>query len=146
MARGTERLQADLDALPGGSGIQEVWSFLRALVAVLKGERINEYLLTVIEEMRDPYLAKLARRRTRTIRDAIAKRLPDMAERDEVARHLQAVIQGASMQWAVEREGELSRYVAGRLRTALTLLFPGATLVDQDSVARDGRRKATQSP
>lgn len=128
MARSTERLVSELAELPGGAGTQEVWRFLEALVSVLEGERVNEYLLTVVEEMSDPVLADLARRRLQIIRQAIAERLPpSLPDRGEVARHLQAVLQGASMQWAVERDGELSRFVAARLRTALTLLFRGET-------------------
>ncbi len=126
MARSTERLASELSGLPGGAGAQEVWRFLEALVSVLESERVNEYLLTVVEEMSDPVLAELARRRLRLIRQAIAERLPpSLPDRGEIARHLQAVLQGASMQWAIERDGELSRFVAARLRTALTLLFRG---------------------
>ncbi len=126
MERNTDRLPAELAALPGGAGPQELWRFLRVLVSVLKSERINEYLLTVVEEMSDPHLAELAGRGLQLIREAIAGRLPpQVPDRLEVARHLQAVMQGASMQWAVERDGELSHFVAARLRTALQLLFPG---------------------
>ncbi len=126
MERGTHRLQSDLASLPGGVGAQETWRFLHALVSVLQSERINEYLLTVVEEMADPILAKLARQRTHLIREAIADRLPPVdIGREEAARHLQAILQGASMQWATEREGQLAAFVLARVRTALTLLFPG---------------------
>lgn len=134
--RGTGRLKADLLAMPGGAGPAELWRFLQALVAVLKGERIHEYLLTVLEEVTDSHLEKLARRRARLIREAIAQRLPaSVGDRAEVARHLQAVMQGASMQWAVEREGELSGFVAARLGTALRLLFR-----DEDFAGATGKR------
>jgi TetR/AcrR family transcriptional regulator, macrolide resistance operon repressor len=134
MERGTNRLQSDLDALPGGTKPQELWRFLHALVSVLKSERINEYLLMVVEEMSDPFLANLARRRVCLVREAVAQRLPEtMVDRTEMARHLQAVMQGASMQWAVEREGELSHFVAVRLRTALALLFPGEVFDHPDT-------------
>lgn len=145
MERGTRRLQSDLAALPGGSGTQELWRFLQALVSVLKSERINEYLLTVVEEMADPHLARLARRRVRLVRAAIAARLPEeVTDREEVARHLQAVMQGASMQWAVERDGELSRFVAARLRAAMKLLFPGETFDHRQGAAGARRRGATR--
>src|SRR5512145_2520876 len=49
MERGTNRLQSELDALPGGTEPQELWRFLHTLVSVLRSERINEYLLTVVE-------------------------------------------------------------------------------------------------
>ncbi len=125
MARGAERLETELADLPGGFGAQEVWRFLKALVSVLESERINEYLLTVVEEMSDPYLADLARHRVQLIRRAIAARLPEIPlGREEIAWHLQAILQGASMQWAVERDGELSFFVAERLRIALSLIFP----------------------
>ncbi|MDY0061321.1 MAG: helix-turn-helix domain-containing protein [Myxococcota bacterium] len=141
MERSTSRLPSELAALPGGPGVQGLWRFLRALVAVLESERIHEYLLTVVEEMSDPFLGELACRGSRLIREAIAERLPEtMADRREVARHLQAVMQGASMQWAVEREGELSQFVAARLRTALTLLFPGEVFAPPEEVAGRGRR------
>lgn len=129
MRRGTDRLTSELAALPDGVGAQAVWRFLRALVSVLDSERINEYLLTVVEEMSDPVLADLARRRLHIIRQAISARLPTTTTlgRAEAARHLQSVLQGASMQWAVEREGELSHFVASQTRSALALLFPGET-------------------
>lgn len=142
MARGTERLESELAGLPGGVGAQEVWRFLEALVSALQSERINEYLLTVVEEMSDPVLADLARRRTRMIRQAIAERLPATLDREEVARHLQAVLQGASMQWAVERDGELSRFVAERIRTALMLLFRGESFGHGGNTGRKPRRGA----
>lgn len=143
MERGTNRLQSELAEMPQGTAPQDLWRFLRGLVAVLKSERINEYLLTVVEEMADPLLAKLARRRVRLVREAIGERLPEaMSNRDEVTRHLQAVMQGASMQWAVEREGELSHFVTAHLRTALGLLFPGEVfdLPEQASRRRRGGR------
>jgi len=145
MERNTDRLQPELAVLPGGSGAQELWCFLQALVSVLKSERINEYFMTVVEEMSDPYLAKLACRGLRLVREAIAERLPEtMADRSEVARHLQAVMQGASMQWAVEREGELSQFVAARLRTALTLLFPNESFDHSEWIAASERQGASE--
>jgi TetR/AcrR family macrolide resistance operon transcriptional repressor len=124
--RNAQRLPAQLAALPGGEGPQATRAFLRALVSVLRGERIHEYLLTVVEEVTDPGLAEHARSSLRAVREAIAARLPaEMPERAAVARHLQAVMQGASMQWAIEREGELAAFVAARLETALSFLFPG---------------------
>lgn len=145
MERGTNRLQSELEALPRGTAPQDLWRFLRALVSVLKSERINEYLLTVVEEMADPFLAKLARRRVRLVREAVGQRLPEtMASRNEVARHLQAVMQGASMQWAVEREGELSHFVAAHLRTALALLFPGEVFDMPEEVTENRRRGASE--
>jgi TetR/AcrR family macrolide resistance operon transcriptional repressor len=141
MKRGTERLESELAELPGGVGAQEVWRFLEALVSVLESERVNEYLMTVVEEMSDPFLADLARRRIRMIRQAITARLPPTAlDREEIARHLQAVLQGASMQWAVERDGELSRFVAARLRAALTLVFRGETFEHRRSTTRERQR------
>lgn len=145
MERSTNRLPSELAALPSGPGAQGLWRFLQSLVSVLKSERINEYLLTVVEEMSDQYLGKLARRGLRLVREAIAERLPEtVVDRSEVACHIQAVMQGASMQWAVERDGELSRFVAARLRTALTLLFPGEVFEQQDDVAGNGRRGAPE--
>jgi len=145
MERGTNRLQSELEALPRGTAPQDLWRFLQALVSVLKSERITEYLLTVVEEMADPLLAKLARRRVRQVREAVGQRLPEtIADRSEVARHLQAVMQGASMQWAVEREGELSHFVAARLRTALALLFPGEVFDLPEEVAGNRRRGASE--
>jgi len=134
MERGTARLQSELAALPGGRGPQALWRFLQALVGVLESERIDEYLLTVVEELAHSVLAHLARTRLRLLRDAIAERLPaELTERDELARHLQVVLQGASMQWAVEREGELSAFVVRRLCTALRLCFPDQTFELDDA-------------
>ncbi|MBN2526369.1 MAG: TetR/AcrR family transcriptional regulator [Deltaproteobacteria bacterium] len=144
MTRGAERLETELANMPGGAGAQEVWRFLKTLVSVLESERINEYLLTVVEEMSDPYLAGLARHRVLLIRQAIAARLPEITHgREEIARHLQAVLQGASMQWAVERDGELSFFVAERIRTALSLIFPKEIFKHQDS-ARGKRSKGVK--
>lgn len=145
MERSTDRLQPELASLPGGPGAQGLWIFLQALVSVLKSERINEYLMTVVEEMSDPYLAKPACRGLRLVREAIAERLPEtIADRSEAARHLQAVMQGASMQWAVEREGELSHFVAARLRTALTLLFPDEAFDYPEWIVTSQRKGASE--
>jgi hypothetical protein len=66
-----------------------------------------------------------ARPSLRAVREAIAARLPpDLPERAVVARHLQSVMQGALLQWALEREGQLARFVTTSLHTALSLLFP----------------------
>lgn len=139
--RDTNRLPDQLAALPGGCDSQALWRFLSALVSVLRGERIEEYLATVTVEMTDPHLAEYARRGLRHVRAAIAARVPETSpSRDEVARHLQAVMQGASMQWAVEREGDLAPFVAARLRTALSFLFPGEVFAAPTSPEPDGRK------
>lgn len=136
--RDTNRLPDQLAALPGGCGSQALWRFLCALVSVLRGERIEEYLATVTVEMTDPHLAESARRGLRYVRMAIAARVPETSpSREEVARHLQAVMQGASMQWAVEREGDLAPFVAARLRTALSFLFPGEVFDAPTSLGPD---------
>ncbi|MCK6570469.1 TetR/AcrR family transcriptional regulator [Myxococcota bacterium] len=141
VARDTDRLPDGLAALPGGRGPQALWRFLRALVSVLRGERIGEYLSMVSAEMADPQLTVHARRGLAHIRDAIALRLPATTRApEEIARHLQAVMQGASMQWAIEREGELSWFVATRLRCALAILFPDEEFDEPTDVRAAGER------
>ncbi|KFE62487.1 regulatory protein, TetR [Hyalangium minutum] len=114
-----------LASMPVEVGAQGLWRFLTEIISGMgTGEGLDSYLLLAWQDLRDTTLRRMALERNLMVRDAIAARLPKMAERNEVAAVLQDVIAGATMQWMVEREPSLTRYVLERVRRVLGLLFP----------------------
>ncbi|MFP2926489.1 TetR/AcrR family transcriptional regulator [Pyxidicoccus sp. 3LG] len=126
MERSGEQRRDYLATFPVEVGPRGLWRFITDIVAGMgTGEGLGSYLLLAWEDVRDTTLRRMALERNLMVRDAIAARLPrEMAARDEVAAVLQDVIAGATMQWMVEREPPLTRYVLERLRRVLGLLFP----------------------
>jgi len=126
--RGTDQLAEWLAAAPEGSGIAQAWSFLDNLVnAMGDGNRLPAQLLLLRDDVNDPDLNALARLRNRWIRDAIAARLPEDAPMPpaEMASLLQSVLQGAMLQWGIDRPGDQKRFIMSQLRRAFMALFPG---------------------
>lgn len=114
-----------LASMPVEVGAQGLWRFLTEIISGMgTGEGLDSYLLLAWQDLRDTTLRRMALERNLMVREAIAVRLPKMAERNEVAAVLQDVIAGATMQWMVEREPSLTRYVLERVRRVLGLLFP----------------------
>jgi TetR/AcrR family macrolide resistance operon transcriptional repressor len=114
-----------LASMPVEVGARGLWRFLTEIVSGMgTGEGLDSYLLLAWKDLRDTTLRRMALERNLMVRKAIAARLPESAERDEVAAVLQDVIAGATMQWMVERKPPLTRYVLERLRRVLRLLFP----------------------
>lgn len=125
MERSGEQRRDYLAGMPVEVGPRGLWRFLTELVSGMgTGEGLDSYLLLGWQDVRDTTLRRMAHERNLMVRQAIAARLPAMADRDEVAAVLQDVIVGATMQWMVERKPALTRYVLERLRRVLGLLFP----------------------
>ncbi|MCP3140851.1 TetR/AcrR family transcriptional regulator [Pyxidicoccus xibeiensis] len=125
MERSGEQRRDYLASMPVEVGAPGLWRFLTDIVAGMgSGEGLEGHLLLGWQDLRDTTLRRMALERNLMVRDAIAARLPESAERDAVAAVLQDVIVGATMQWMVERQPPLTRYVLERLRRVLRLMFP----------------------
>ncbi|MCY1019425.1 TetR/AcrR family transcriptional regulator [Pyxidicoccus sp. MSG2] len=125
MERSGEQRRDYLASMPVEVGARGLWRFLTEIVSGMgTGEGLDSYLLLAWKDLRDTTLRRMALERNLMVREAIAARLPQSAERDEVAAVLQDIIAGATMQWMVERKPSLTRYVLERLRRVLRLLFP----------------------
>lgn len=125
MERSGEQRRDYLAGIPVEVGAQGLWRFLTEIISGMgTGEGLGSYLLLAWQDLRDTALRRMALERNLMVRKAIAARLPKMAERDEVAAVIQDVIAGATMQWMMEREPPLTRYVLERVRRVLDLLFP----------------------
>ena len=107
-----------LDSLPVQDGPAGLWSFLETIVGSMgAGDGFNAHLVFATIEAQDETLRALAGQRYDLVCTAIAQRLPEQAERERLARHLHALIAGASMQWiASDRRQGLADYVLATLR------------------------------
>ncbi|WKC36601.1 TetR/AcrR family transcriptional regulator [Ectopseudomonas chengduensis] len=117
-----------LEKLPFSEGAQGLWLFLLELSEALgTGESYEVNLLIAWHEVQDPVLRELARKRNVQVQQAILERVPlDTAHEPKVVASLfHALIGGATLQWLATREGRLDSFVAGRLREAIRLFFPG---------------------
>lgn len=113
-----------LASLPVKEGAEGLWSFLTTIVESMgNGESFSVRVAIAALEARDPKLKALAAERYALVQAAIAERIPDTENRDGLARHLHAVIAGATMQWVANGEGALSGYVLQELRIAFSLIF-----------------------
>ena len=125
MARSGEQRRDYLAGMPVEAGARGLWRFLTDIVSGMgTGEGLDSDLLFAWQDLKDTTLRRMALERNLLVREAIAARLPETAERDEVATVLQDVIVGATMQWLVERKPPLTPYVLEHLRRVLRLLFP----------------------
>ncbi len=119
-----EATRSWLDGLPSLEGADALWQFLELIVSSMgQGEGFSARVQIAAFESRDPRLRSLAEKRYALIQNAIAARLPNNAERLETAKHLHAIIAGATMQWVVTDGSEgLSDFVLRRLRWAVNSL------------------------
>ena len=119
-----EETRAWLDGLPVTGGDDMLWTFLERIVGSMgEGDGFSARVQIAAFESRDPMLRSLANQRYALVQEAIAARLPDDAQRSEAAKHLHAVIAGATMQWVVTDGSEgLSDFVLRRLRWAVDSL------------------------
>jgi TetR/AcrR family macrolide resistance operon transcriptional repressor len=117
--------KAYLASIPIEQGLDGLWRFLREIIDSMgSGEGFSVRILIAFMESRETALRACAAERYRLVQEAIALRLPDVADRDELALHLHAVIAGATMQWVATQEGDLSAYVRRRAAEAIMIRFP----------------------
>ena len=119
--------RAWLDGLPVERGADGLRRFLETIVSSMgSGDGFSARVQIAALEARDPALRALADARYALVQDAIALRLPDGPDRGETARHLHAVVAGATMQW-VASDGSvgLSDFVLDRVRWCLNTLPSG---------------------
>lgn len=127
MERSTREVRDYFAALTVVEGIAPLRAMLADLIGGLgAGEGFAGYLLLEWSDVHDPALNALARERNELVREAIAVRLPDPERRQIQASLIQAVIQGATMQWLIEAEGPLNQFVLGQTERLLDSLFPDA--------------------
>ena len=123
-ARQVDLTRAYLESLPVLAGRDGLHSFLRTIVTSMgTGTDFSGHLDLALLEAGDPSLRAFADQRYRLVQAAIARRLPPtVRDRTAIAAHLHAVIAGASMQWVVAGQPDLSRFVMDRPDVALALL------------------------
>ena len=110
-------------------GLEPLWAMLKDLISGMgTGEGSEAYLLLLWGDVRDPALRALALERNELVRGAIESRLPaGPHEPSRASLLVQAVIQGACMQWMVSRDGDLSAFMTQRTAEVLAILYPGQT-------------------
>ncbi|KFL25247.1 TetR family transcriptional regulator [Devosia sp. 17-2-E-8] len=127
MERSTQEVRDYFAARPVVEGIPALRDMLSELIAGMgEGEGFAGYLLLEWSDVHDEALNRLAQERNRLVREAIAVRLPESPEQDVQASLIQAVIQGATMQWLIEPQGPLNGFVEAQTFRLLDRLFPGA--------------------
>jgi AcrR family transcriptional regulator len=121
--RDNERFARWIDVLPEGRGVEATLAVYRAATEDFHDvPGLEDHLLWLRVDIRDPTFNALARARFALFRAAILKRLPPVRlPRDEVARLLDAQCHGAIIQWAIEPKGSLPDYVMASLATVLRL-------------------------
>ena len=124
VAHDNDLFAAALAKLPKGRGAKAVIDVFRVLmagndedVADVSGEGFGEGLLWLHQDMRDPDLNRLCRERFALLRAAIVARLPPLAlPPQQAAQLIEAMWNGALIQWGIERKGRLDAYVFNSLK------------------------------
>lgn len=113
------------DASPE-TGLAALWTLLKDLIDGMgAGEGFAGYLLLEWSDVVDERLNALARERNALVRAAIRDRLPNAPrDPDNAATLIQSVIQGATMQWLIDKRGALNIFVIDRTRLMLEILYP----------------------
>ena len=120
-----EATRAYLDGLPVETGPRGLWAFIEEIVGSMgPGDGFAVRVAIAAMEARDPDLRRLAGRRYALVQDAMATRIPDHPDRQEIARTLHAVIAGATMQWVVSDHPDLAADVLDQVGRAIRRLFP----------------------
>ncbi len=117
-ARDNERFVSWLEALPQGVGADVVIRIYSEATKLFgDNPSLADHLLWLREDIRDPALNRLARRRFRLFRAAMVKRLPPLPiPAQRAADLLDAQYHGAVVQWALEPRGRLADFVTRSLR------------------------------
>ena len=124
VAHDNDLFAAALAKLPKGRGAKAVIDVFRVLmagndedVADVSDEGFGEGLLWLHQDMRDPDLNRLCRERFALLRAAIVARLPPLAlPPQQAAQLIEAMWNGALIQWGIERKGRLDAYVFNSLK------------------------------
>lgn len=116
--------RAWLAGLPVDTGKDALWRFLQLIVESMgPGDGFSVRVAVAALEAETPQLRVLAGKRYELVQQAIAMRLPDGPDRIETARHLHAIIAGASMQWVASGGSRtLPDFILARLRWAFDRL------------------------
>jgi AcrR family transcriptional regulator len=114
-----------LDSLPIEIGPQGLWQFIDEIVRSMgPGDGFAVRVAIAAMEAREPELRVLAGQRYTLVQDAMAARIPDHPDRQEIARILHAVIAGATMQWVASDHSDLATYVLDQVGRALHRILP----------------------
>ena len=126
MERSTRQVRDYFAARPLHTGLDPLWSMLVDLIAGMgAGDDFAGYLLLEWSDVTDPDLNRLSRERNALVLKAIQARLPAGPHTPAAAASLiQSVIQGATMQWLIDKRGPLDTFVIGKTRHVLTVLYP----------------------
>ena len=125
MERSTQEVRDYFAGLAIVEGVGALREMLSDLIGGLgSGEGFAGYLLLEWSDVHDDELNRLARERNRLVREAIEMRLPTSETRKVQASLIQAVIQGATMQWLIEQDGPLNAFVLMQTERLIESLFP----------------------
>ena len=127
MEKMTAEVRDYFAAAPADVGLGPLWAMLKDLIAGMgSGEGTEGYLLFYRADVRSPALLRLAQERNTIVRRGIRDRLPaEPHDREEAASLIQAMIQGACMQWIIDREGDLAAFMTAQTRRLLVQMYPG---------------------
>ena len=126
MERSTQQVRNYFENMHPESDLDELWAMLKDLIGGMgSGSGTEGYLLLLWGDVQEPSLRSLSAERNRLVLKAIEDGLPfDPHPRDHTAGLVQAIIQGACMQWLVSPEGELAGFMIDRTRRFLSILYP----------------------
>ena len=123
-SRDNARFIEGLEAAPKTRGAAAVIAlFLMMTPGEVDVTVFADQLLWLRQDMRDPAMNRLARDRFKSLRAAIAERLPPLPmDPMDAARLVEAQWQGALNQWGIEPEGRLVDYVTRALADWFSLV------------------------
>jgi AcrR family transcriptional regulator len=126
MERITQEVRAYFASANPDKGLDPLWTMLKDLIIGMgSGAGMEGHLLLLWGDVQEPSLRALAAERNRLVLQAIEARLPAGPHpSDFTAGQIQAVIQGAYMQWLVEPQGELAAFMTKRAHMLLSVLYP----------------------
>lgn len=129
MERSTQEVRDYFADASTEKGLVPLWAMLRDLIdGVGTGEDFSGYLLLEWSDVVNSELNALAVERNLLVRGAIAERLPESPhDREMAASLIQAVIQGTSMQWLIEKQGPLNGFMIDQARSLMAVLYPDHT-------------------
>lgn len=121
MERGVEQVRHYLNAIPIGAGPQGLWEFLQVLVRSMntRNDFSVNYLISGTSSGCRSYARDPAEPRGG---GGSASDCPGAPAAAELLLH--SVIAGATMQWAVDPDGELADHVLAQIAAILCLMFP----------------------